>query len=166
MIKRIVESSNHYEPIKDFRIKNMKNSEHKAFWTQMYKIYKDTIRANKPLVRILPSNPYVIKFITKPSYDEQMAAVLSEPKTLKYIKNADPYVQLRAIKVDPYLIKHVKDPTEEMWVWAIDLTPSMIMKNPKPNWFMIKLAQERNVRGLNNHKGLTDEMKSYLALVA
>jgi hypothetical protein len=155
----------HYEAFRDERIKNMKNLEAKRFWTAQHSIFKQAEQNNTPIRHILPSNPHVIKFVKNPTPDEQLVAVMSEPKVLKYIKNADPYVQLRAIKIQPDLIKHVKNPSEEMWIWAIDSKPRMIMKNPKPTWFMVKLAQERNVFGLNTHKGLTDEMRTYLTLV-
>lgn len=166
MIRRVIESTNHYEPIKDFRIKNVKDGSKKRFWIAQYYLYKNAIKENKPLRSILPQNPHVIKFIPKPTFDEQMAAILANPSVLAYIKNADPYVQLRAVKVEPYLIKYVRNPTDEMWIWAMENDPRMILKNPKPNWFMVRYAQEKNVRGLNSHKGLTDEMRAYLTLVA
>lgn len=156
----------HYEPQKDFRVKSMSNPAHKSYWTNQYRIYKEAIVKQKPMTSVLPSHPYVIKFILRPSKEEQMSAVLSEPKVIQYISNPDPYVQLRVVKVKPDYIKYVKYPTDEMWIWAIDDDPYMIFKNRKPTWAMVRIALEKGIKGLNSHEGLTSEMISYLALVA
>lgn len=156
----------HYQPIRDFRIKDIHDWNKKHYWINLYKIYKEAINDHRPLISVLPSHPDVIKFIKNPTKDDQLAAVLSNPPSIKYIKNPDPYVQLRAVKVMPDLIRYVKYPTDEMWIWAIDYDPGWIFHVPKPSWPMVTIAQERKLEGVNSHKGLTDEMRAYLTLVA
>ena len=45
----------------------MKSNNSKSFWTRQYKEYKKAIKENIPLIKVLPANPYVIKFISGPT---------------------------------------------------------------------------------------------------
>lgn len=79
----------------------------KQFWSAQYKIYKEAIKKNKPLIGVLPANPYVIKFISGPTKEQQLAAVLTEPKVIKYIAGVNEYVAERAIKLNSSVIEFV-----------------------------------------------------------
>ncbi|MCK9530991.1 MAG: hypothetical protein M0R77_10610 [Gammaproteobacteria bacterium] len=137
----------------------------KSFWTRQYKEYKKAIKENTPLIELLPSHPYVIKFISGPTKEQQLAAVLSDARVMKYIKGVDHYVAIRAIKVLPWVIKYVVNPTEEMWLHALTHDPNLIFKSPKITWPMFETVFGK-VKRLNSHKGLLPEMRTAIILVS
>lgn len=137
----------------------------KPFWSAQYKIYKDAVKNNKPLIQVLPAHPYVIKFISGPTKEQQLAALLSEPKVLKYICGVDEYAAIRAIKLDPPVIKFVPRPTEQMWLYALTQDPYLIFEAKYVTWRMFETVFNR-VKGLNRHKGLDPVMRTALILVS
>lgn len=137
----------------------------KQFWSDQYKIFKNAIKNNTPLIQILPANPYVIKFISGPTKEQQLAAVLSEPNVIKYICGVDSYVAERAIKLDSSVILFIPRPTEQMWLYALDDNPDLIFKSKYVTWPMFNVVFGR-VKTLNRHGALDPVMKTALILVS
>lgn len=137
----------------------------KQFWSAQYKIYKEAIKTGEPLIKVLPSNPYVIKFISGPTKEQQLAATLSEPKVLKYICGVDSYVAERAIKLDSSVIEYIPRPTEQMWLYALDDNPNLIFKSKYVTWPMFNTVFGK-VKTLNRHRALEPAMRTALILVS
>lgn len=137
----------------------------KQFWSGQYQIYKSAIKNNKPLIQVLPANPYVIKFISGPTKEQQLAAVLSEPKVVKYIPGINSYVAERAIKLDSSLITLIPRPTEQMWLYALSDNPNLIFKSKYVTIPMFNIVFGR-VKSLNRHGGLDTAMRTAIILVS
>lgn len=142
----------------------MKNPS-QSFWARQHKIYKEAIKEGKNLCHVLPANPYVIKFISGPTKEQQLSALLSEPRVLKYINGPDEYAAIRAIKLEARVIKYVARPTEEMWLYALTYEPNLVFKAEKVTWKMFETVFNR-VKGLNKHKGLDPAMRTALIMVS
>ena len=86
----------------------------------MERIIRITLKCIGSVGRIaaIKEEPSTIRYIKKPSEQEQMEAIKDNPFLIQLIENPTPNVQAFAINKNSEAIKYIKNPTDEVAMLA------------------------------------------------
>jgi hypothetical protein len=82
-----------------------------SIYTSLPELYHRDVEVRSAAIE---SNPTVIKYITEPTFEEQMAAVKADPKCIKYLHAAPPPVQLEAVRHHFSMCDLIANPCQEV----------------------------------------------------